>query len=378
MESTSLKYLGAFFLVVAAQGLFFTTAQLSAKKGNASRIFLSLIVFYFSVSLAESGLWWTGRMDSFVHLMEMSAALPFLFGPLVYLYFKSSLANYTVTKKDGLHFLPFFLFFLYCSQLYFRSTAEKEAMMAGEITFRSLFFIYFSSNYTLALKGVSLFAYGILTWKTLYPKAKVLVGVRSWFRLAFGVYVFYTVNFVTFHILEKTNLVGACSDYGIASAMSVFIYLFSWFGFVRPKVFDGYTVNEALRPAVFQKYKSSVLSESLEQELGIKLEGLMRSERLYRDEQVRLDTLAEKLGVSRNSVSQVINKTGMNFFEYINSWRIEEAKKLLSETSKQELNIIEIAYEVGFNNKVSFNKFFKKSTGLTPSEFRKLSLEKRG
>jgi len=346
MESTSLKYLGAFFLVVAAQGLFFTTAQLSAKKGNASRIFLSLIVFYFSVSLAESGLWWTGRMDSFVHLMEMSAALPFLFGPLVY--------------------------------LYFRSTAEKEAMMAGEITFRSLFFIYFSSNYTLALKGVSLFAYGILTWKTLYPKAKVLVGVRSWFRLAFGVYVFYTVNFVTFHILEKTNLVGACSDYGIASAMSVFIYLFSWFGFVRPKVFDGYTVNEALRPAVFQKYKSSVLSESLEQELGIKLEGLMRSERLYRDEQVRLDTLAEKLGVSRNSVSQVINKTGMNFFEYINSWRIEEAKKLLSETSKQELNIIEIAYEVGFNNKVSFNKFFKKSTGLTPSEFRKLSLEKRG
>ncbi len=60
----------------------------------------------------------------------------------------------------------------------------------------------------------------------------------------------------------------------------------------------------------------------------------------------------------------------MSFFEYINSLRVEEAKLLLKQTSKKQLTVIEIAYMVGFNNKVSFNSTFKKITGQTPSEFR--------
>jgi len=167
-----------------------------------------------------------------------------------------------------------------------------------------------------------------------------------------------------------------CADYGIALAISIFIYLFSWFGFVTPKIFDGYSLNETLVPSPALKYKSSTLTDSLEAELKIQLHQLMNSEKLYRDENIRLELLAERLGVSRNNISQVINKTGMNFFEYINYWRIEDAKKILAETDKKELNIIEVAYEVGFNNKVSFNKFFKKSTGLTPTEFRKNSIKK--
>lgn len=376
MEASGLKYLGGFFWVIAGQGLFFTLAQLSAKNKNAPRIFLSLTVLCFSICLVESGLWWTEQMDHFVHFMEISAPLPFLFGPLVYFYFKSSLQKYVFKKTDLLHLLPFFLFFIYCGQVYFNSTARKEAMMAGDIPFSDFFLFHISSLYTVSLKALSLVIYAIVTWRQLYPKSKVLKEVRNWFLLSFGVYGFYCLNFITFHTLAKTDLIGGCSDYGIASAMSVFICLFSWFGFVRPKIFDGYSVNEALQPA-FQKYKSSVLSDTLEEELGIKLEELMRDKKLYKDEQVRLETLAKLLGVSRNSVSQVINRTGMNFFEYMNSWRIEEAKKLLAETTKAQFNIIEVAYEVGFNNKVSFNKSFKKSTGLTPTEFRRLVLEKK-
>jgi AraC-like DNA-binding protein len=145
---------------------------------------------------------------------------------------------------------------------------------------------------------------------------------------------------------------------------------------VRPKVFDGYALHEALRPQLGQPRQKPVgLSAEAGGELLQRLEALMHSEKLYKAESIRLDTLAQRLEVPRNTLSQVINQTGMNFFEYINHWRIEEAKKILAETTKKELNVIEVAYEVGFNNKVTFNKSFKKSTGLTPTEFRRAVTE---
>ena len=88
-------------------------------------------------------------------------------------------------------------------------------------------------------------------------------------------------------------------------------------------------------------------------------------------DEINLEKLALKLGVTRHQLSQVLNEhAGLNFFEYINQRRIEEAKTLLLTTSKKELNIIEIAYKVGYSNKVTFNNTFKKHTGMTPSEFR--------
>lgn len=377
MDSVALKYLGFFFLAVAAQGLFFAIVQLSSTKRNAPRVFLSFTVLCFSLALTESGLWWSEQMQRVVHLMEISAPLPLLFGPLTYFYFRSSLTPIRFQRRDVLHFLPFAIYFLYCAQFYFNSTASKNAVMDGSLSFSAFFVLQIPHTLSFLIKSASLVAYSVAIWYKFYNKTQILSEVKNWFLLAFGVYVFYVINYLTFHALEKLGFVGGCSDYGIAGAMSIFIYLFAWFGFVRPQVFDGYSIVESLRPGTPVKYKSSVLTEAYEAELAARLEGLMRTEKLYKNEQLRLETLAERLGVSRNSVSQVINRSGMNFFEYINYWRIEEAKTLLSETSKRNLNVIEVAYAVGFSNKVSFNRFFKKSTGLTPTEFRKLYANKK-
>ena len=64
----------------------------------------------------------------------------------------------------------------------------------------------------------------------------------------------------------------------------------------------------------------------------------------------------------------------MGFHELINKYRIEEAKKILHNDEQKNLNIIDIAYEVGYNNKVTFNKAFKKDTQLTPSQYQRISL----
>jgi AraC-like DNA-binding protein len=74
-------------------------------------------------------------------------------------------------------------------------------------------------------------------------------------------------------------------------------------------------------------------------------------------------------------VSYAINKEfGTNFFEFINHHRIEEAKRLLSDKAYEKLTVMEILLESGFNSKSSFQRFFKRLTGVSPTEFRKNAL----
>jgi len=74
--------------------------------------------------------------------------------------------------------------------------------------------------------------------------------------------------------------------------------------------------------------------------------------------------------MSVNHLSQVINQqSGKNFFKFINEYRVEEAKRLLTDQSTQKYTILAIAYDCGFNSKSSFNTIFKQYTGKTPSDF---------
>jgi len=97
---------------------------------------------------------------------------------------------------------------------------------------------------------------------------------------------------------------------------------------------------------------------------------LMDSERLFLDSRLSIKTVADKLGMSVNHLSQVINQqSGKNFFRFINEYRVEEAKKLLLDQSNKKYTILAIAYDCGFNSKSSFNTIFKEYTGQTPSDF---------
>jgi len=82
---------------------------------------------------------------------------------------------------------------------------------------------------------------------------------------------------------------------------------------------------------------------------------------------------AEKVSIPPYHLSQVINTCfNQNFFDFINSYRIKDSRRLLSEQDPDKKTIIEILYETGFNSKSVFNTAFKKHTGMTPSQFRKL------
>ena len=96
----------------------------------------------------------------------------------------------------------------------------------------------------------------------------------------------------------------------------------------------------------------------------------MKEEKLYKLNDINLEYLSEKLGTTRHNTSQVINEHfGVNFFELVNRFRINEAKNILENDLNGNLKIIDVAYEVGYNNKVTFNKAFKKETSFTPTDY---------
>ncbi len=98
----------------------------------------------------------------------------------------------------------------------------------------------------------------------------------------------------------------------------------------------------------------------------------MEKEKVYRDEKISLQTLAEKVSTTPHILSQVLNeRLNRNFSDFINSYRVEEARKIFESPRGAEKKNSTIAGDVGFNNLGVFYKAFKKFTGMTPNEYKK-------
>ncbi len=103
-----------------------------------------------------------------------------------------------------------------------------------------------------------------------------------------------------------------------------------------------------------------------------RLEDLMVRVRVYQDPDLNREGLADSLGVSPRSLSSLINgHYGMNFYDFVNQYRVQEAKEKLADPSNANLTVQRIFEDAGFNSKSTFNTLFKKATGKTPSEFRR-------
>ena len=121
------------------------------------------------------------------------------------------------------------------------------------------------------------------------------------------------------------------------------------------------------------KYRNSGLSSEHADRIVLKIERLMEHEKVYMDASLNLEYLSQELSEQPQYVSQAINqKLGVNFFELLASYRIREAKERLR--NEPDKAVLDIAMDVGFQAKSSFNRTFKKITGVTPSAFRKLEI----
>lgn len=130
--------------------------------------------------------------------------------------------------------------------------------------------------------------------------------------------------------------------------------------------------------------KLSLVKEKVEQEnlsneeiLYNKLNNLMQSEHLYRDQKMKKDEVVSKLNTNRTYLSDAIKECadGITFTEFINQYRLRYAATLL--TGNLDMNIYEVADESGFNSRSTYNRLFQDYYGMSPSEFRDIAKEKK-
>ena len=316
----------------------------------------------------------------FPHFYGADLGSLFLIGPLFYFY----IGFLTHTKKewkklDILHFLPF-LFTLIIHPVIFQGTVTKvetikrwlSATRYDQPELRKEFFL---DDTIFIVESLHMIVYLILALVVLKRYRERIKNYTShlyqlnfqWLRnLTIALIL---VIFVSF-ILQKSLYIYLkyyyySLDYIYILPMTVLIYLIGIYALRRPLILNGIVIDH-------QKYQSSSLSVEKAELYLEKLNDFILHDKPYLDPEIKLPDLADKLEIPPNHLSQVINdKLKLNFFDFINGLRIEEAKQKLTDSAHQKDKLLTIALDSGFNNKTSFNKYFKKLTGLTPSEFRK-------
>jgi AraC-like DNA-binding protein len=157
---------------------------------------------------------------------------------------------------------------------------------------------------------------------------------------------------------------GGRSEYVLAISFTSFIYYISFLIIRGSKFFE-----MTLFP---EKYTKSSLSDEMKQCYLKKLESVMREQRPFLDNLFSLKKLSALTGIPLNYLSQIINEElHLTFFEYTKKNRIAEAQKLITDPQNLNVNIEEIASQVGYNSKSAFNKAFLEITKSTPLQYKK-------
>jgi AraC-like DNA-binding protein len=197
---------------------------------------------------------------------------------------------------------------------------------------------------------------------------KLSWGVASYIGMAivFSIFLSYSAA----EILPKFDFVF------LALASTVFIATGYYLYYSFPPFHKAYEIVQAPVsvsvdfPSGTEKYQSSSLDQKdLSSILGT-IERYMLEQEAYKRPNLKIGELAEAIDIPSHHISQCLNqKLGENFFEFVNSYRIEAVKKQLQEGRHQQLTLWAIAKECGFNSQSSFYRIFKDYTGLTPSSY---------
>ncbi len=353
------------FLFAAIQGLVlaFLLYLKGPREKRSQKTYLLILMFLFCMMIMEYVLWWTGYLIHYPHVMNVTAPFPYFFGPLLFFYFRKIFRSKGMQwSMDWPHFIPALCFIASHIPLYLQSELTKINYISGTVP-RPVGLPWPWLNI------IQLMTYTVVCYYEYRSDAENTVEVKRWFRLLLYLFSAFIVAVLSYYSLVRMPWFDAGWDYMISASMMCFIYGLSLYGYFHEKVFNGFDLTE--QQVTKPKYQNSSLKTDQGQIILDQLNHIMKEEKLYVDDEINLDKLATRLKVSRHQLSQALNERAqLNFFEYIHSLRIEEAKQLLKNTSKKEFNIIEVAYKVGYANKVTFNNTFKKHTGMTPSEYR--------
>lgn len=364
------KFVEVIIYAGAVQGFFLALVLTAGKKGNGrSNKILSVLLIILSLSI--------------IHLFFVSGSIGFpykikepfilLIGPSLLLYIRELTSPRKLVLTDVLHLIPFFLFFI----IHLPAAISGADSVYGTLLFKNSFAV------SIGIWALVVIQYGYYWWKIVHiindhratietefsnTEGKTL----SWMKIFLHVFGMFFLLLVitlglTIHRVDYTVV-----DAVICLALSFTIFALGYEGLLQDEIFSNISLSEpAIIPDNIKKQDIPKLSDRTDSEAMQNLLNYMNGKKPYLEETLSLTDLAGQLNMTRNQLSELINKnTGDNFYMFVNKFRVEEVKRLISDPKNKNFTILSLAYEAGFPSKSSFHTIFKKFTGLTPTEYR--------
>ena len=372
------------FVIVIFQLLFISVFLFTHERGKRiSNAFLAVFFLSIALNLADSFLVLKKIYQTNSLLVGWSICLPLLFGPLLYLYTQSILyKDFRFSKNKWVHFIPFIVIFLATEIRYLSMGREMRLSMLNSIVERRVPTIMYWSSSLIFLQ---FFLYIVASFRLINRYKKIASNTfsdqeRNNISWLSSTILFFTGCMILAAFNGFTGLTPLANYYYLfltilVALIFVFINRVLLKALKEPEIFSVMTEKETGAPLTAPKYAGSLLNEDERKKILEDLKKHMDHRKPYLEPELSLEQLATQISIRPKVLSQVINESlQQNFFDFVNRYRIEDAKKLLTNPADKKITVLEVLYEVGFNSKSSFNTIFKKHTGVTPSEFKKKNM----
>jgi AraC-like DNA-binding protein len=367
--------MGIVFIIGIVQAFFIEFLLLNKKNKSLPDKILAFWMFVTGVHLFLYYLYYKGYHEPYPIVLGLSAPLPLIHGPFLFLYV-SSLVNkkQVFNRLNLLHFIPMLSYYLFLMPV-FLDTAEGQQKFVFEVLPNDPPFYLFIFSIMIDLSGI---IYISLSLVLLRNHQKFIsenysfeehINLRWLRNLIIGMALIWITVLVGNFLTESE---GSVLIYGM---VVVFIFIIGYFGIKQGSIFttkpSAIERSEPEKPNP-DKYQKSSLDAGRADKYLKKLLSCMEEDKPYLESRLTLPQLAEKLGIHQNYLSQVINeKLDQNFYLFINSYRVNEFMQRVKEDETNRFTFLAHAYESGFSSKSAFNEVFKKITGMTPSEYKK-------
>jgi len=288
------------------------------------------------------------------------------FGPTVYLFTGSILKKAKFSTHDLFHYIPGIFYCLLITFYYLLPSREiiQERIASGE---------FFRVVKILVGAGLVVnITYYILSILKYHEETQRLQE-----ELSYAVAIDFLRNFlITIGICLLTWLTIYLLSFISAGNIEVEMRRFVWTAIALLILFVTY--YQMVSPIIYQyedvetkvKYAKSKFSKSDLDKLKDQLDHIMVHKKPYLNSKLMKSELADLLGISNPELARLLNeRIGMNFFEYVNYYRIQEFVKLAKSPRLRNMTLLGLAQEAGFNSKATFNKSFKKLMGCSPSAY---------
>lgn len=227
---------------------------------------------------------------------------------------------------------------------------------------------------------LSLYSYFMIKYlKDTQEKKWIITLLTIVTSLLFAFLIIYLASlFIPFDLSSTMSILALFATFLIHWTAYIGIYKYKLaknkdavYNFLNTDLTLSYSNLQIVDNSTLQEYKESITADNLYFQ---KLELLCKEQQIYTDSTLNREKVAEKLGISAGYVSQIVNTiTGDNFANYINNYRVEAVKEMISNSEYENYNLLTMGLESGFTSKTTFYKAFKKVTGQTPNEYKNTS-----